>query len=132
MGLPFIHLALQHPCNHDCSSLARCEYRRTPDISPRACHQNRLARLDSRCRKELVARYRHQRERRRLDQIEPLRDLRQDRRTDDTKFSVGIVRHREDLIADGKPFHGRPSPDYGSRHVDTYEARKVEGKRILR
>jgi hypothetical protein len=81
--------------------------------------------------RSLLARYRHERQRRRLDQIEPLGDLHQDP-TDDTKVSVTIVCHREDLVADGKPFHLRPDLHDGSRHIDPYETREMDRIIIVR
>src|SRR5208282_4211362 len=103
-----IDLPLQNPRDHSRPALLRSEYRRAPDISTSTYDENRLARFDSRSCKELVAGHRHQRQRRRLDQIESLGNFRQNRRFHDTKLGIGIVRHSEHLVADGKAFHSRP------------------------
>ena len=75
--------------------------------------------------KELVAGHRHQRQRRGLDQIEPLGDLRQNVRFHHAEFGVRVVRHGEHLVADGKAFHSRPQLRHGPRNVDSYQPRKI-------
>ena len=75
--------------------------------------------FDPRCRKELVACRCYQRQRSRLDQVEPFRDLRQDRCIHDAKLCVSIVRHREHLVADRKAFHSRTNVNHCTRNIDS-------------
>ena len=112
--------------------MLRREHRRTPNISSSTQDENRLARFDSRSGKELVAGHRHQRQRRRLNQVEPLGNLRQHRRLHHTQFRVRIVRHGKYPVADGKAFHSRPQLHHGSGDIDSDEARELERIKILR
>ncbi len=130
--LRLIHLPLQNPCDHGRPAFLGSKYRRTPDISSSTYDEHRLARFDSSSGHELVAGRSHQRQRRGLNQIEPLGDFRQDRRLHNTKFGVSIVRHGEHPVTDGKAFHPRPNLDHRPRHIDSYEAWEMKGIKILR
>ena len=79
-----------------------------------------------------MASRRHQRQRRRLDQIEPLGNFRQNRGFHGTKFGVSIVRHSEHLVADRKAFHSRPNLDHSARDIDSYKPRELDGVKIFR
>jgi hypothetical protein len=83
-------------------------------------------------RRELVASRHHQRQRRRLNQIEPLGNFRQNRSFHDTKFGVSIVRHSEHLVADRKAFHSRPNLGHSARDIHSYKPRKLEWVKIFR
>src|SRR5580658_7210976 len=130
-SLRLIDLPPQNPRDHGRTALLRSEYCRTPNISCSTYDENRLAGFDSRGGHELVAGHRHQRQRRRLDQIEPLGDFRQDICLHNTKFGVSIVSHGEHLVAHGKAFHSRPNLNHGPRYIDSYEAREMHGIKIL-
>src|SRR5579872_685119 len=130
-GLRFRLLLAQHPRNHSRPSLLRSEYRGTSYISSSANNEDGLTRLDARSRKELVSGRCYQRQRRRLDQIESLRNFREHVSLYDAKLGVGIVRHGEYLVADGETLDTRPDADHSSRNIDSYEARELHGVEIL-
>src|SRR5271167_1035760 len=71
--------------------------------------RTRLARFDPGSGNEVVASRRHQRQRRRLDQIESLGNFRQNRGFHNAKFGVGVRHHCKHLVASGKAFHSGPT-----------------------
>src|SRR5580700_1460343 len=131
-GLRIIDLALQHSCNYDRSPLLRSEYRRTPDISSSTYDENRLARFDPGSGNELVASRRHQRQRRRLDQIESFGNFRQNRGFYHAKFGVGVRRHCKHLVASRKAFHSGSNRDDSPRNVHSHQPRKLDGVKVFR